>query len=63
MPSWQDSRPSYLVRLLRGHSKAEVFRLRRPREPVAWHFPDGVAVVSDSLSDALRVALRMETSD
>ena len=49
-------RRSFLVRLLRGCRRPQVFRLIGVMQPRQWRFNGGVAVVGESLSDALESA-------
>jgi len=57
-----DTPPSYLIRWLNGRHKPEVFRMRSRLNPGAWRFADGVAVVDQSLSDALLWAEQLRPS-
>ena len=46
----------YLVRMIRGRRCADVFRLVGAPKPRQWKFREGVAVIGESLSDALENA-------
>jgi hypothetical protein len=55
----QDFPRSFLVRRLRGQTRAMISALHGWREPKVWHFPLGIAVIDHSLSDALHLADRL----
>jgi hypothetical protein len=57
-----DGAPYYLIRWLYGRRRPEVYRVRPDRQfPIRqrWRFDHGIAVVDDSLSDALLCAQSM----
>lgn len=58
-PLQQDFPQSFLVRRIRGQARAMVSALQGWREPRVWHFPMGVCVIDNSLSDALFRAERI----
>lgn len=51
-----DHPPWYMVRIIRGKPRPEIYRLRLIEQPRWWKFRNGIAVVNQSITEALELA-------
>jgi hypothetical protein len=54
-----EPRQFFLVRMIRGRERFEVFPLREPEPSRCWKFGLGVAIIGPSLSEALELGHRL----